>query len=196
MSGKAPVRRGLSLSVSFLLLAVLGLASDIEAQRKWKSPFEGEKWGPFRGQLIDVETGQPIAGAVILVVWWEAVFTPIQTNREFYDAREAVTDADGRFEVPRYAPPFFTFRFFRPDIIYFAPGYAAHSEVVTPPDGEPFVDPTVIQLRRLKTREERIKSLPSRPSIPVEKMPQFIRAMNVERLAVGFSPYPIPGEAK
>ena len=181
------VRRALGLSL--LLVAVLGWASAAEPQRKWQGPFEGQKWGPFRGQLVDVETGQPIAGAVILVVWWKAVFSPVQTNREFHDARETLTGPDGHFEVPRYPPPFFTMQFFRPDVIYFAPGYGPDTEVVAPPDGEMFVDPTIIKLRRLKTREERIRVQDSYPpSIPARNMPRLLEALNRERADLGFKP--------
>ena len=140
-----------------------------------------DKWGPFRGRIVDVETGQPLAGAAVLVIWWEAVYTPVQTNTKFYDAREAVTDADGRFEIPRLTPPFFTFRIRQPQVTYFAPGYAPHGTVVTPPDGQPFVAPTVVQLRRLKTREELKRKSRGYPSmVPEAKMPNFLRAIDIE----------------
>lgn len=163
------------------LLLAMSLTSSVTAL---------EKWGPFRGQVVDVETGQPIAGAVVLVVWWEAVPTPVQTNQKFYDAREAVTDANGRFEVPRLSPPFFSFRIFDPKISYFAPGYEPVAKVVTPPEGQPFVAPTVVQMRRLKTREERIefqRGLP--PSIPFETMPNLLRVLNDERRSLGLDPF-------
>lgn len=151
-----------------------------------------EKWGPFRGQVVDVETGQPIAGAVVLVVWWEAVPTPVQTNQKFYDAREAVTDANGRFEVPRLSPPFFSFRIFDPKISYFAPGYEPIAEVVTPPEGQPFVAPTVLQMRRLKTREELLRKRRARPAgVPLEKMTELTKAMNVETTMLGLKPLPL-----
>jgi hypothetical protein len=181
-------RIGVGAGVNLLLLWSMAFSSAAWAQQP-RGPFEGEKWGPFRGQIVDAETGQPIAGAVVLVVWWEAVFTPIQTNRKFYDAREALTDPQGRFEVPRLPSPFFTFRFFRPNVIYFAPGYAAHAELVTPPDGEPFVDPTIVQVRRLKTREERIRNQDRYPpSIPARKMPYLLGALNMERAELGLKP--------
>lgn len=147
-----------------------------------------EMWGPFRGQIMDVETGQPIAGAAVLAIWWERVDTPVQTNRKFYEAREAVTDADGRFEIPRLSPPFFAFRFFPTQVIYFAPGYEAHTKVVTPPDGQPFVAPTIVQMRRLKTLEELRQKSRARPDIPEEKMVEFIWAVNIERKMLGFDP--------
>lgn len=162
------------------LLLAMSLTSSVTAL---------EKWGPFRGQVVDVETGQPIAGAVVLVVWWEAVPTPVQTNQKFYDAREAVTDANGRFEVPRLSPPFFSFRIFDPKISYFAPGYEPIAEVVTPPEGQPFVAPTVVQMRRLKTREARLRNLRGYPSdIPYEKMVEFMRARNREATELGLEP--------
>lgn len=148
-----------------------------------------EKWGPFRGQLVDVETGEPIADAAILVVWWEDVYTPVQVNSKFYEAREAVTDVQGRFEVPRLDPPFFRFRIRPPEIIYFAPGYEGTSRVVTPPDGQPFVAPTVVKMRRLKTREELLSKSRGYPSrIPEDKMLNFLRAINVERRMLGLRP--------
>jgi hypothetical protein len=150
-----------------------------------------EKWGPFRGRIVDVETGQPIRGAAVLVIWWEEVYTPVQTNTKFYEAREAVTDADGRFEVPRLTPPFFTFRIREPQVTYFAAGYVAEAEVVTPPDGQPFVAPTIVQMRRLKTPGERRKYILGRlpGGVPHERMPEFIRALNEELSALGLGTY-------
>lgn len=149
-----------------------------------------EKWGPFRGQIVDAETGQPIPGAAVLVVWWESVPNPVQMSRRFYDARETVTDATGKFEVPRLSPPFFSFRIMDPQVTYFAPGYEPVAKIVTPPEGQPFVAPTVVQMRRLRTREERVEfqgRLP--PPIPFEKMPNLLRLLNEERRQLGFEPF-------
>lgn len=168
------------ITVSLVLIGCVGLGPTVLAR---------EKWGPFRGQVVDLETGQPIAGAVVLFMWWEAEPTPVQTNQKFYEAQEAVTGADGRFEIPRLSPPFFSFRIFEPTIDWFAPGYAHAKLVVTPPNGEAFVDPTVIQMRRLKTREELLKKSRGYPSgIPQEKMREFLKAINVERAMLGLKP--------
>ena len=118
-----------------------------------------EKWGPFKGKVVDVETGQPIAGAVVLAIWIELVDALIQTNTRFYDAREAVTGPDGLFEIPRLKPPFFTFRIPEPEFKVFAPGHAEHRWVVTPPTGQALVDPTVIEMRPLRTRQELLQSI-------------------------------------
>lgn len=157
-----------------------------------------EKWGPFRGRIIDVETGEPIAGVAVLVVWWEHVPNPVQGQRKFFDSRETVTDTEGRFEVPRFSPPFFSFRILRPDIMLFAPGYVEQSEIVTPPppNGQPFVDPTEIRMRRLTTRQELRDKSRSRPSsVPDDKMPGLIRAINIERTMLGLGHIgPTPGK--
>jgi hypothetical protein len=152
-----------------------------------------EKWGPFRGRMVDVETGQGIPGAVVLAIWLEKVPTPIEMHTRFYDAREVLTGPDGSFEIPRRPPPFFTFRILEPTFKVFAPGYAEDRWVVTPPTGQALVDPTVIEMRRLRTREERLNALSraSPPtSVPLEKMCLYIQAQNREarNLSIGVLP--------
>jgi hypothetical protein len=164
-----------------LLLALGGLRALSRAQTP-------HGWGPIRGQFVDAETGQPLQGVAVLMVWWkeEGLF---QSHRRFYDAREAVSDAQGRFEVPGIWVPLW-----RPGVQpgqshFFAPGYAYDSRVVTPPGGVPYEDPTVVKMRRLKTRYERIENQRRYPpSIPAHKMPLLLEALNWERAALGFEP--------
>lgn len=145
-----------------------------------------EKWGPFRGKIVDAETGEPIQGAVVLMIWYKLVYAVVQTNMEFYDAREAVSGPDGTFEIPRLSPPFFRFRITRYGPKVFAPGYAEQRWVVTPPTGEALVDSTVVEMRRLKTREELLQKSRGYPSdVPEERIPELIRAINVERMMLG-----------
>jgi hypothetical protein len=148
------------------------------------------KYGPYRGQLVDVETNKPIAGAAVIAIWWEAVFNPVQGKQEFYDAKEAVTDADGRFEIGRLDVPFYKLGVQPGQVSYFAPGYIPVQEIVTTPDGEHFVAPTIVKLRRAKNRDERVKyqrRLP--PSIPFKKMPTFLKVFNEERLSLGLQAF-------
>ena len=174
--------RALSCVSAFvLLLGAVGLAAGASGV---------EKWGPFRGQLVDVETGQPIGGAAILVVWWEAIFSPVgHPTEKFYDAKEAVTDAEGRFEISKLSVPFWKLGIQPGQVMYFAPGYVAEAEVVTPPDGQGFVAPTVVQMRRLKTREELLQKSRGYPSaVPPEKMGEILKAINIERGMLGLKP--------
>ena len=82
--------------VGVMALGAVGLSATAPAS---------ERWGSFRGQVVDVETGQPIAGAVALAIWWEVVPSLVHGTQKFYDAREALTGPDGRFEIPRLSVP-------------------------------------------------------------------------------------------
>ena len=157
-----------------------------------------EKWGPFRGQLVDQATGKGIPGAAVIAVWWKNEPNPIQMNRSFFDAIEAVTDADGRFEIPRYSkPPFFDFQIFLPEITYFAPGYLPVRRDVTPPDGQAFTVPTVVLMRRFdlsNPTDKLLVSIRGRPGgVPLRKLTEFTRAVNVERAMRGLQTLPVPG---
>jgi hypothetical protein len=173
--------------------ATLGLLV-LSAAPTWSA----EKWGPFRGQLVDQATGKGIPGAVAIAIWWKNEPNPIQMNRSFFDAIEAVTDADGRFEIPRRPnPPFFDFQIYPAQVDYFAPGFLPVRKEVTPPNGQPFVAPTVVLLRRFDLsdpRDKLIVSIRGRPGgVPLRKLPEFTRAVNVERVMRGFQPLPVPG---
>jgi hypothetical protein len=147
----------------------------------------GEKWGPFKGQIVDVETGQGIEGAVVLVIWDKYIPNPVGTSTEFFDVREAVTGPDGRFEVPRRDPPFFTLTIREPDFKVFAPGYEQVRWLVTPEGGEVLVEPTIVEMRKLRTRAERIGVLREADSgiVPAERRCLLTRAVNRERVNLG-----------
>jgi len=177
-----PLRKHLGWIGFLLIVQLCGSGGFTLAQAE-------EKWGPFRGRIVDVETRQGIPGAVVLAIWLEKVPTPIEMHTRFYDAREVVSGPDGSFEIPRRPPPFFTFRILEPEFKVFAPGYAEDRWVVTPSTGQALVDPTVIEMRRLKTREELRQKSRSRPyGVPDERMPEFIRAINIERKMLGMDP--------
>ena len=146
------------------------------------------EWGPFRGQVVDLETEQPIAGAVMLVVWLEVYGFGFAGHR-FYDAREAVTDADGRFEIPKLTVPPWKVGVQAPSFHLFAPGYEPYTDIVTPVSGRVFIEPTVSQMRRLKSRGDRLRNLDGYPpSIPAAKMPHMLGRVNSERQSLGLKP--------
>jgi hypothetical protein len=155
------------------------------------------KYGPYRGQIVDAETNKPIPGAAVIAIWWEAVFNPVQGDQDFYDAKETVTDAEGRFEIPRLDVPFWKLGVQPGQISYFVPGYVPLQEVVAPPGGEPFVVPTVVKMRRLTDQKELKEKSRSRPAgVPLEKLIEFTKAINVERQMLGMSPLPIPSNQR
>jgi hypothetical protein len=136
-----------------------------------------EQWGPFRGQVVDAETGQPISGAHVMVAWERDNPNPVHWTQSFHDAHETVTDASGRFEIPRERRlPSILVR--GPRFAAFAPGYVAEAEDVTPPGGRPYVDATILRMRRLGTLEERCQHIPGSPGIAAgRKVPLFVTAV-------------------
>ena len=73
---------------------------------------------------------------------------PISSTRTFYAAEAAVSDREGRVEIPSPARPALGLSVTEPVITWFAPGYKRVDAAATPARGTRFVDPTVIQLRR------------------------------------------------
>ena len=136
----------------FILVLVSGCRSGVE------------QWGPFRGRMVDAETGAPIAGAHVMVSWERDYPNPVHWTQRFYDAQETTTDADGRFEIPRRRR-LFTVLVGEPRFGAFAPGYFAEAEEVTTPGGQPYVDDTTLRMRLLRSRKERCARLPGGPSI-------------------------------
>ncbi len=55
----------------------------------------------IRGQVLDAQTRQPIAGAVVLGVWTRVAGLPGLHHSELVGVREVETDAEGRFALER-----------------------------------------------------------------------------------------------
>lgn len=55
--------------------------------------------GPWRGQVVEAETGQPLEGVVVLAVWDKISPGTIHPRREFHDVDEVVTDAEGNLST-------------------------------------------------------------------------------------------------
>jgi hypothetical protein len=111
-----------------------------------------------------------------MVAWERDNPNPVHWTQSFYDAHETVTGASGRFEIPRERRlPTVLVR--EPRFAAFAPGYIADAENVTPAGGRPYVDTTILKMRRLETREERCKYQPREPGVPSGEAPSFISAV-------------------
>lgn len=134
-----------------------------------------EQWGPFHGQVVDAETGRPVAGAYVVVQWYRDP-PSLHSATRAYDAQETVTDAEGRFEIPRRSR-WFTAWVTAPGLGAFAPGYSPSAEVVSPANGRPYVDPTVLKMRPLKTREEQCTHQPREPWVPYGAAPEMTHAV-------------------
>lgn len=135
-----------------------------------------EQWGPFRGQVVDAETGKPIAGANVMVLW---IREPpnFHYTEWFYDAQETVTDGEGRFELP-HKTRILTAFVRGPEISVFSPGYLMQ-EPDTPPESRPYVDSTVVPMRPLRTREEKCKYAWGGPLADTEStVPRLMEALH------------------
>lgn len=55
--------------------------------------------GPYKGKVIDTNTGQPIEGVVVLGTWSREHISPGGATHTFYDAQETVTDKNGEFKI-------------------------------------------------------------------------------------------------
>jgi hypothetical protein len=139
-----------------------------------------EQWGPFRGQVVDAETGAPIANAYVTVLW---IREPpnFHFTQLFYDAQETVTDAKGLFEIPRRTHLLTAF-VDAPRVGVFAPGYLMQAPDVVPP-GRRYVDATVVRMRPLKTRQEQCKFQPGGfGAEATRKLPRFSEAIQKYRV--------------
>lgn len=169
--------------------------------------------GPWRGKVIDAETKEPIEGAVVLAVWHRNYRTPAGDNAYFYEAKEVLTNKEGRFEIPSYIPinllplisyiegPFFTI---------FKPGHGSlpmglwnyfTGAVVEPKEMELYgkryrLATGLVEVPPLKTREERLRLLLIPPSIPDDKMSKLIESINKEAISLGLQPTHSKGDSK
>ena len=160
--------------------------------------------GPWRGQIVDAETGQPLEG-VVVVAAWEAILPGLIHERyEFHDVDEVVTDADGRFLLPeRSLTPLNPFgRIDGPQLTIFKGGYGRWRYQGDPAEWpkdiilyqrhlaqvrrEFATSGAVFELLLVKTREERRAALPARPvNVPYARMPLLNAAINAERVSLG-----------
>ncbi|MDX1487490.1 MAG: hypothetical protein R3268_04765, partial [Acidiferrobacterales bacterium] len=156
--------------------------------------------GPYRGQVIDTEIRQPIEGAVVLIDWRRHVYGGAGGPVKYpHSAREVLTDKEGRFYVPWFVRlslnPFSVV--LEPNWFAYYPGYTPDGVLVTPPSGVPLNDKTVLLMRRVRSRQERLQAVDTfPPDVPNEAMPNLIRLVNNERTALGLKPVHVSSGAR
>lgn len=157
----------------------------------------GRTFGPYRGRVVDRETGAPLAGAAVMAVWQQRRNGIAHSVVRPYAAREVLTDAAGRFvldarELEEGAP----WTTEPPQFWMFLPGYQSyqmgHFDPTWPvPRDFARVEPTVA-LRPLRTDRERREALPwfggtfSRRQFTA--VPRFMGLVNAERRRLGWPP--------
>lgn len=126
--------------------------------------------GPWKGKIIDIEAKEPLEGAVVVAYWYRVWRTPAGGIPDVYEIKEVLTNKEGNFEIPSYSPinllPILSY-IRGPEFIIFKPGYLSLSGRYLE---ENVIDnvaefkrnekvyrlaPGIIELPKLKTREER-----------------------------------------
>jgi len=166
--------------------------------------------GPWRAQIVDAETGQPLEGVIVLALWDKRSFGWPHPDRNYHDIDEVVSDKDGRIVIPARDTsgrhPFE--KIIGPIITIFKPGYSRWRFQGAP--ANPFDEDAVaakqrstaawerfahegivILLPRAKTREERQRVLDHvLPGwdVPPEKIARTRDAYDRELIALGMRP--------
>jgi hypothetical protein len=168
-------------------------------------PVETEAVGPWKGQIVDKETGKPLEGVVVLAVWSKCGFIIMDGCAAYYDSEEVVTGSDGRFEIQPRRFSFFSPPTRGPRFHIFKPSYGrwkfkgqdAWSEdgvIRTEQEKEArkqfeSKEGVVLEVTSLKTRKERLKFLTGLPGeVPKERVKRYLAALDQERINLGLPP--------
>lgn len=154
------------------------------------------KDGPYDGRVIDVDSGEPIEGVVVLGVWNTEIVTPGGATHNFYNAQETVSDKNGDFRIKGMG--FKILSNITPmDVLIFKAGYEFESGSWSSLkkyakrikwDG----NRAIIPLRKL-TMEERRKRRPPIPptEAPLKNIRQILEEINKNEIELGAEPYDI-----
>ncbi len=143
------------------------------------------QWGPFTGRVVDAQTNDPIPGAIFVAQWERWIPNPVHSKWWFNDARAAVADKDGKFEIPGRWPPLLSSLIGLVRLTCVAPGYAPYVSV-----GPEHAQMTV-RLTPLppSQREDRGSSWSSElGSIPDDRLKKLEASVNAKRRQLGLRP--------
>lgn len=134
----------------------------------------------FNGKVIDFETKEPIEGAVVVAIWYEARATIAGRDTRLKDVKEALTDKNGEWSIvgpegrnydllPGLS--FLTGIYFtkEPEFIIFKPGYCSWPKGFSinackgmkSIDVGESMDGKTVKLPKLTNKEDRIMSKPA-----------------------------------
>jgi hypothetical protein len=151
--------------------------------------------GPYKGRVVEAETGKPIEDVVVLGVWYKEITTAAGGVSSYYDAAETVTDKNGEFEINGLGLKILT-NVGPMNILIFKAGY----EYVGMGPWESFREDEILR-KRIKWDDERAiiplkkltleerKSPPSPPSqAPLEKVILMLKEIDKSDMERNLSP--------
>jgi hypothetical protein len=178
-----------------LLVLLLALGSGLFAPSRLPA-------ANFHGQVVDAETGEPLEGAVVAVIWFRQTYNPLcmDSCSVFHRAREVTTDTQGKFVIDISAG-LQSFAVRSRHAVIVKPGYEPMIPRTNKTSDTPFVDP-VVKLSKLKTVEEARKSIQERSlkidichadrtdwCVPQRSVPKLVRLLEIQRKL--FDPKPL-----
>jgi len=177
----------------------------VSAEAGWLIYHEPE----FNGKMLDIETKQPIEGAVVVVEYNKKTMGIGASMSSVMDARETLTDKDGNFHFPSYTTLIQPFSWQIPtSFIIFKPGYASLElgsgyftvEVTKEQSGSwpgpefkglKYVlrGPGIVALPKLNMREQRLNTIKyPYGDVRSKDTPLLYKAINEERRRFGLQP--------
>lgn len=89
--------------------------------------------GPYSGQVIDSQTGEPVEGASVLFYWVKATPHPLGAYYEVIEARLVYTDGKGKYAIPTFFANLGLKSFLESThVIIYQPGYQAYINSLYP----------------------------------------------------------------
>lgn len=159
------------------------------------------KYGPYKGKVVDSATGKPIEGAVVFMRFFTYYLQPGGKSTWYADALEVLTDEKGEFKIPAYRiNKFRVLNFWEkgPSVIVFKPGYGAfngHKDASLSKWVDHFFpedEYVTVSLPKLRTKEERIQNFGNiafSSDVPREKWQNLYKFRDIENVAVGLTPF-------
>jgi hypothetical protein len=128
---------------------------------------------------------------VVLATLIYDVHALVQTNQQFYDAVEALTDDEGffvvdAFEIERRAPwrtQFPEFTIFKPGYRYFK-GWITSEKEMAQRKNKPLLGVVELEPNAGQGRAARLRNFPPYGDVPKEKMPNLLKAVQEESEAL------------
>ena len=156
--------------------------------------------GKIAGKVVDKDTGDPIAGAVVFMRFYTKVGTFGGPISYYADAVEVLTDKEGKFTIPaRTVRDFRLLAEWEPygGVIIFKPGYGAFPG--HPKTGPKFMPSYSIpgnenvtiglpRLKRIKERKRNLNYVSVLDNVPQKKWCQLFESINKERSSLGLRP--------